>query len=62
MSKSSQTGQPEEEHQTLMDIRLLGSDIMHPKKNNSYDSIKIIKNYKKKPSELPEKGLYKKQS
>ena len=54
MSKSSQNGQPEEENQTLMDIRLLGSDIMHPKETNSYDSIKIIK-----PSELPEKGLYK---
>ena len=31
------------------DIRLLGSDIMHPKKNNSYYSIKFIKNYKNKP-------------
>ena len=59
MSKSSQTGQPEEENQTLMDIRLLGSDIMHPKKNNSYDSIKIIKNYKKNPQNYQKKGYTK---
>ena len=60
MSKSSQNGQPEEEKQTLMDIRLLGSDIMHPKKNNSYYSIKFIKNYKKETLRIMEEWLYNK--
>ena len=48
--------------QTLMNIRLLDSDIMHQKENNSYYSIKFIKNYKKKPSELRKNGYTIKQS
>ena len=51
-----------ENKQTLMNITLLDSDIMHPEKNNSYYSIKIIENYKKKPSEYQKNGYTIKQS
>ena len=61
MSKSSQNGQPEGGKQTNTDEHNVKRLRYHaPKENNSYYSIKFIKNYKKETLRITEEWLYNK--